>query len=80
MSFKWKIEIELEVSDNWIEDGFNMSDKFRLDMLEEHFQSDQLPYSYGHEVVAKVTITEAPDKHKILTTQGYNSDSPEWNA
>jgi len=71
MSFKWKLEIELTVSDNWVEDGFNMSDQWRIEKLQEHFQSDQLPFAYGHEVKAEVKITKAPVESKILKMQGY---------
>lgn len=68
---KWKMQIELEVSENWVEDGFNMSDEWRIEKLKEHFTSDQLPYAYDHEVIVKVKIISAPAKDKILEIQGY---------
>ena len=46
-SYKWTVQFE--VSENWIDDGFNITDKTALRMLEEY-----LPYAYGHELNAKV--------------------------
>ena len=46
-SYKWVVQFE--VSENWIEDGFNLTDKSALKMLEEF-----LPYAYSHELNAKV--------------------------
>lgn len=64
----WKIEIELKVSDNWVEDGFDASE--RTEQIAEMMQG-LLPYAYGHEVKAKVKITKAPTKDEIRKLQGY---------
>lgn len=53
MSKKWKLEIEVEVSDNWIADGFNLPDRF--ENIKESIQSE-LPYAYENEI--KVTIKQ----------------------
>lgn len=65
----WKIEIKLKVSDNWIEDGFDASERTQeiADMMQ-----GLLPYAYGNEIQAKVKIIKAPSKEEILKLQGYN--------
>lgn len=62
-TFKWVVEFQ--VTENWVEDGFNMSEKRALDML-----SNTLPYAYGYELSAK--IIKAPDPKLIRKTQGYS--------
>lgn len=54
---KWTIRIEVSVSDIWVADGFDMSQ--RLEELKESIEG-MLPYSYGDEVVVKTKILKAP--------------------
>jgi hypothetical protein len=65
----WKIEINLKVSDNWIEDGFDASE--RIEEIAEMMQQ-LLPHAYGHEVQANVKIVKAPSKEVINKLQGYH--------
>ena len=61
-TFKWVVEFE--VTENWVEDGFNMSEKRALNML-----SNALPYAYESELSAKVI--KSPSQKLIRKTQGY---------
>ena len=61
-TFKWVVEFE--VTENWVEDGFNISETRALNML-----ANALPYAYGSELSAKVI--KAPDPKLIRKTQGY---------
>jgi hypothetical protein len=61
-TFKWTVQFE--VSENWVEDGFDLSDKGALNML-----ANRLPYAYGYELAAKVV--KSPDPKRIRKTQGY---------
>jgi hypothetical protein len=60
--FKWVVQFE--VTENWVEDGFDISEKRALNMLAE-----ALPYAYGYELSAK--IVKSPDAKRIRKTQGY---------
>jgi hypothetical protein len=60
--FKWTIEFE--VTESWVEDGFEITEERALDML-----ANALPYAYGSELKAKVV--KAPAKDLIRKTQGY---------
>jgi hypothetical protein len=54
---KWKVEFEIAVSNNWIEDGFDM--KEYEEHLNNFLESELLPYSYTNEViVTKMEIDE----------------------
>lgn len=48
MKFK-KWIVEIQVSENWVEDGFNLTNETAHKMLAEF-----LPYAYGYELKAKV--------------------------
>jgi hypothetical protein len=53
----WKVEFEIAVSDNWIEDEFDM--KERQNSLIEYLEFEMLPYAYVNEViVTKIEIDE----------------------
>ena len=52
---KWKLEIEIDVSQNWIDDGFDLSE--RQEEIEELLRS-MLPYAYEHEMEIKIGIKE----------------------
>ncbi|MAX51525.1 MAG: hypothetical protein CMH22_06055 [Methylophaga sp.] len=70
-SFKWTIEIDVEVSRNWVEDGFDLSDTNRLENIEQHIK-DSLPYAYQDiEITAKAKVKKAPAKALIKKAQGY---------
>lgn len=61
-TFKWVVQFE--VTENWVEDGFDISETRALNML-----ANALPYAYGSELSAK--IVKAPDAKRIRKTQGY---------
>ena len=63
-TFKWVVEFE--VTENWVEDGFNITDRKAMSMMEE-----ALPFASGAEFSAKVI--QAPDAKLIRKTQGYAS-------
>lgn len=55
----WKIELELSVSDNWLEDGFDLTEEERKEQITEFFEGQLLPYSYTNEVIVqKLEVNE----------------------
>jgi energy-converting hydrogenase A subunit M len=63
-TFKWVVEFE--VTETWVEDGFNIDEDRAQDML-----ANALPHAYGYELKAKVL--KAPDAKLIRKTQGYTA-------
>ena len=63
-TFKWTVEFS--VSENWVEDGFNLTEETAKEML-----SNFLPFAYGHELQA--TVKKAPNQDQILKVQGFKS-------
>jgi hypothetical protein len=63
--FKWTIEIE--VTETWVADGFDMRTPEDVKVLLER----RLPHAYGHELGGKV-ISRPPDK-EVATAQGYKT-------
>lgn len=61
-TFKWVVEFE--VTETWVEDGFEITQDRAEDML-----ANALPYAYGNELSAKVI--KAPKQDLIRKTQGY---------
>ena len=61
-TFKWVVEFE--VTQNWVEDGFEIDSDRAKDML-----ANALPFAYGSELKAKVI--ESPDSKLIKKVQGY---------
>ena len=61
-TFKWVVEFE--VTENWVADGFNITDQKAIGMIE-----NVLPFASGAEFKAKVI--KAPAAKLIRTTQGY---------
>ena len=61
-TFKWVVEFE--VTENWVEDGFNITNQKATGMIE-----NVLPYASGAEF--KATVIKAPDAKLIRKTQGY---------
>ena len=59
-TFKWVVEFE--VTETWVEDGFDINEDRAQDML-----ANALPYAYGHELKAKVI--KAPDPKYIKKAQ-----------
>jgi hypothetical protein len=59
-TFKWVVEFE--VTENWVEDGFDIDEDRAQDML-----ANALPYAYGYELKAKVI--KAPDPKLIKKAQ-----------
>lgn len=55
---KWKIELTVEVSENWIEDGFDFNEPAREEQLKEAIYS-MLPYAYEHEVKVEIKSNTA---------------------
>ncbi len=62
----WELTIKLSVTDSWIADGFNASE--RIEDIQDAIKG-LLPFSYGHEVVCKAKITKAPLKSVIAALQ-----------
>jgi len=63
-TFKWVVEFE--VTENWVMDGFNITDNKATGMLE-----NALPFANGAEF--KATIIKSPDAKLIRKTQGYTN-------
>lgn len=51
---KWTVEIE--VSDTWVEDGFDLTDDRMQSIMEKH-----LSYAYSHEIRCRV-VSRPPDE------------------
>jgi hypothetical protein len=66
---KWTIKIDLSVSENWVEDGFDASE--RVEQIEELLMNDLLPFAHEGEFKVKAKITKAPTQEKIRKLQGY---------
>lgn len=66
---KWKITLILEVSNNWIKDGFDASE--RLEQIEE-LVSTLLPSAYEEEFKVKAKVTTAPDPKVLAEMMGYS--------
>lgn len=64
--FKWTVEIE--VSPNWIEDGFDLSPERMHNIM-----CRELSYAHGDEIGVK--ILKAPKREAIKGMQGYNKGS-----
>ncbi len=63
-TFKWIVEFE--VSENWVEDGFDITPDRATDMI-----AKALYYATSDEF--KATVIKAPDANLIKQTQGYTS-------
>ena len=63
-TFKWVVEFE--VTENWVEDGFNITNQKATGMIE-----NVLPFASGAEF--KATVIKAPDAKLIRKTQGYSA-------
>jgi len=63
-TFKWVVEFE--VTENWVEDGFNITNKKAIGMIQ-----NVLPFASGAEF--KATVLKAPDAKLIRKTQGYTA-------
>ena len=61
-TFKWVVEFE--VTENWVEDGFNIDQDRATDII-----ANALPFAHGSEL--KATVLKAPDAKLIRITQGY---------
>ena len=59
-TFKWVVEFE--VTENWVEDGFDIDEDRAQDML-----ANALPYAYGHEL--KTKVIKVPDPKLIKKAQ-----------
>ena len=63
-TFKWVVEFE--VSEKWIADGFNITNRKAMVMLEY-----TLPFASGADF--KATVIKSPSQTLIRKTQGYTS-------
>lgn len=61
-TFKWVVEFE--VTENWVEDGFDIDQERATDII-----GNALPHAYGSEY--KATVLKAPDAKLIRKTQGF---------
>ncbi|TGL39673.1 hypothetical protein EHQ53_14220 [Leptospira langatensis] len=64
---KWVLKVELEISENWIEDGFNPS----AETFEDLIRDGILGYAYDHEKKVKVEIKKSPNPKTVRELQGY---------
>lgn len=58
---KFILTIEMEVSENWVEDGFNPLSKETKESIENVLSDNLLTYSYPNEF--KVKIKKAEEKN-----------------
>jgi 20S proteasome alpha/beta subunit len=63
-TFKWVVEFE--ISENWVEDGFDITPDRATDMI-----AKALYYATSNEF--KATVLKAPEPKSIRQTQGYTS-------
>ena len=63
-TFKWVVEFE--VSENWVEDGFEIDQDRATDII-----ASALPFADGSEF--KATVLQAPDAKLIRKVQGYTA-------
>ena len=61
-TFKWVVEFE--VTENWVEDGFNIDQDRANDII-----ANALPFANGAEF--KATVLKSPDAKLIRKIQGY---------
>jgi hypothetical protein len=61
-TYKWVVEFE--VTENWVEDGFNIDQRRAFNMIE-----GALPYATGLEI--KATVKKSPSESAIKKAQGY---------
>lgn len=54
---KYTVVLNIQVSDNWIEDGFDMTQKERKEQLSDAVRAI-LPYANEHEIKVDVEVTE----------------------
>lgn len=66
---KWTVEIE--ISPNWVADGFNLTNERALEML-----ASDLSFAYGYELGA--TVKKAPKKELIEGLQNGKISCDEW--
>lgn len=52
---QWKVEITFRVSNNWVEDGFDLSK--RIESIIEFFKG-LLPYAFDYETEITVAVKE----------------------
>jgi hypothetical protein len=63
-TYKWTVEFE--VSETWVEDGFNIDQDRATDII-----ANALPYANGAEF--KATVLKAPTEKTIRKAQGYTN-------
>jgi len=63
-TYKWTVEFE--VSETWVEDGFNIDQDRATDII-----ANALPYANGAEF--KATVLKAPAEKTIRRAQGYTN-------
>lgn len=64
--FKWTVEFE--VSENWVADGFEVTDESALEML-----TSVLGWAYENELKARVV--KRPSEKAINVAQGYAAEA-----
>ena len=69
--FKWKLEVELDIAECWVADGFDPGNgEWSIaDVIQEAI----LQYAHDDEKVVKATIKKAPPVAAIRKAQGYKS-------
>ncbi len=64
---KWKFEVTLNVTNNWVEDGFNPDNN----QIEEALRNNMLTYANSAEFKVNVKTLLKPYKKEITRIQGY---------
>lgn len=68
---KFVIQVDMQVADLWIEDGFDLS-KEGIEAMEELILQ-RLPWAKESEFKVKVKVISQPDEKVIQKLQGYIS-------
>ena len=68
---KWKLQLDLSVSDNWVADGVDFSNKEFLETFNEHIRGFLDAAYYEIEFKVKSKVVSAPDEKKVMELKGY---------
>ena len=71
-SQKWTLEVTVEVSEMWVEDGYEFTPEGLVELLSEH--SVLKWYDYNKEMRVTATAKSIPPKATIRRIQGYKEE------
>lgn len=66
---KWKLEVEIEVTEDWVADGYEATPERIQRVLEENDMTWCMPDEYR----VKVKTLSAPKQEAVRKLQGYTS-------